>query len=166
MWVLFFLVGGLGFLVCLVTLINKAIRKKPKKVTAILMSSFLVMGVSSMIYAMSTPAIDPSTVVGNGTIINSSFPNNNISSIENQQQNNDDELKIDIIVSDGAKEFAEKYDIPLEHAEKIEIYLKSMTDYTLDDVSNPIASYEDENVIQYDFTLNGEDSWAMISKEP
>lgn len=58
MWILFFLVGGLGFLVCLVTLIIKAIRKKPKKVTAILMTVFLVMGVSSMVYAMSTPAID------------------------------------------------------------------------------------------------------------
>lgn len=69
MWILFFLVGGLGFLVCLVTLIIQSIRKKPKKVAAILMAVFLIMGVSSMVYAMSTPAIDPSTVVANGEIV-------------------------------------------------------------------------------------------------
>lgn len=56
-----FFVGMCGFLVCFVMLVVKAIRKKPKKVTAILTVLFLVIGFAGMIHAMNNPSIDPLT---------------------------------------------------------------------------------------------------------
>lgn len=53
-----FFVGVIGFLVCLVTLLFKVARKKPKKVTSVLMVVFLFIGIMGMVYAMRTPSIE------------------------------------------------------------------------------------------------------------
>lgn len=53
-----FFVGLIGFIVCVVILIIKAMRKKPKKAIGILTAVFLFFGLAGMIYAMSTPAVE------------------------------------------------------------------------------------------------------------
>ncbi len=52
-----FFVGAIGFIVCLIILVVKAVRKKPKKIIGILTGLFLVIGIVGMISAMNTPAI-------------------------------------------------------------------------------------------------------------
>lgn len=56
-----FFVGAIGFIVCLIILVVKAVRKKPKKIIGILTGLFLVIGIVGMISAMNTPSIETVT---------------------------------------------------------------------------------------------------------
>lgn len=59
-----FVVSVIGFIVCGIILLIKAIRKKPKKVIGILTGAFFVVALATMIWAMSTPAADPKQMIG------------------------------------------------------------------------------------------------------
>ncbi len=54
----FFVVGLIGFIVCLIIFIIKLIRKKPKKLIGILTVAFFAIGIAGMIYLMNTPAVE------------------------------------------------------------------------------------------------------------
>ena len=56
-----FFVGAIGFIVCLIVLVIKAVRKKPKKIIGILTGLFLIIGIAGMISAMNTPALETVT---------------------------------------------------------------------------------------------------------
>lgn len=56
-----FFVGVIGFIVCLIILIVKAVRKKPKKIIGILTGLFLIIGIAGMISAMNTPSLETVT---------------------------------------------------------------------------------------------------------
>ena len=56
-----FFVGAIGFIVCLIILVVKAVRKKPKKIIGILTGLFLIIGIAGMISAMNTPALETVT---------------------------------------------------------------------------------------------------------
>ncbi len=53
-----FVVGVIGFIVCGIILLIKAIRKKPKKAAGILTGAFFVVALATMIWAMNTPAAE------------------------------------------------------------------------------------------------------------
>lgn len=56
-----FFVGAIGFIVCLIILVVKAVRKKPKKIIGILTGLFLIIGIVGMISAMNTPSLETVT---------------------------------------------------------------------------------------------------------
>ncbi len=56
-----FFVGAIGFIVCLIVLVIKAVRKKPKKIIGILTGLFLIIGIAGMISAMNTPSLETVT---------------------------------------------------------------------------------------------------------
>lgn len=56
-----FFVGAIGFIVCLIVLVIKAVRKKPKKIIGILTGLFLIIGIVGMISAMNTPSLETVT---------------------------------------------------------------------------------------------------------
>ncbi len=59
-----FVVSVIGFIVCGIILLIKAIRKKPKKVIGVLTGVFFVVALATMIWAMNTPAVDPTQMIG------------------------------------------------------------------------------------------------------
>ena len=58
-----FVVSVIGFIVCGIILLIKAIRKKPKKVIGVLTGVFFVVALATMIWAMNTPAVDPTQMM-------------------------------------------------------------------------------------------------------
>jgi preprotein translocase subunit Sss1 len=56
-----FFVGAIGFIICLIILVVKAVRKKPKKIIGILTGLFLIIGIVGMISAMNTPSLETVT---------------------------------------------------------------------------------------------------------
>jgi len=56
-----FFVGAIGLIVCLIILVVKAVRKKPKKIIGILTGLFLIIGIAGMISAMNTPSLETVT---------------------------------------------------------------------------------------------------------